>query len=55
MDGGTPGIWPLGTRLQARDRVGAWYDGKIVSERGEGDCRDVKVHFEGFSKGQDEG
>ena len=54
MDGGTPGIWPLGTRLQARDRVGAWYDGKIVSERGEGDCRDVKVHFEGFSKGQDE-
>ena len=44
----------VGARLQACDRVGAWLDAKIIAERGEGDAREVKVHFHGFAKRYDE-
>jgi hypothetical protein len=49
-----PSTLQVGARLQARDRVGAWLDAKIVAERGEDDAREVKVHFDGFHKRYDE-
>ena len=44
----------LGAWLQACDRVGAWYEAKIVGQRGEDDAREVKVHFHGFAGRFDE-
>ena len=44
----------VGARLQACDRVGNWYPADVVAERGEGELREVQVHFLGFSKSQDE-
>ena len=44
----------VGARLQARDRVGKWYEATIIDQRGEDDLREVKVHFMGFSKRYDE-
>ena len=35
----------LGSTLRAKDRTGAWLKGKIVELRGEGDAREVKIHF----------
>ena len=35
----------VGARLQARDRVGKWYEATIIDQRGEDDLREVKVHF----------
>ena len=44
----------IGDVLQARDRVGDWYKARVVKVRGEGETREVKVHFWGWSKNRDE-
>jgi hypothetical protein len=44
----------VGQVLQARDKHGHWYEGKVIKERGEGEAREVRVHFKGWSKGRDE-
>ena len=44
----------VGTLLQAKDRIGQWLDAKVVAERGDGDVREVKVHFHGYAKTYDE-
>ena len=33
---------------QVKDPHGHWYDAKIVGERGEGEEREVKVHYHGW-------
>lgn len=44
-----------GTWLQAIDCTGKhWYEAKVVDERGEGDAREVKVHFKRFHARYDE-
>ena len=44
----------LGTQLQAKDRKENWLSAKVFLERGEGESREVKVHFHGWSKKEDE-
>ena len=44
----------IGDQVQALDAYNHWYDAKIVAERGEGDAREVEVHFDGWNKRYDE-
>jgi hypothetical protein len=37
-----------GDAVQARDGRYGWFDAVIVAERGEGEAREVKVHYKGF-------
>ena len=46
---------PLPVRWkQVKDPRGHWYDAKIVGERGEGEEREVKVHYHGWKQSLDE-
>ena len=40
--------------IQAQDAYGAWHDATIIAERGEGDAREVRVHFKGWKPRWDE-
>ena len=43
----------VGDPVQALDGKFGWYDAVIVGERGEGEAREVKVHYDGYKKSQD--
>jgi hypothetical protein len=45
----------IGTRLRAKDRVGAWLDARVLRHRGgKGNTFDVLVHFIGYAARFDE-
>mgnify|MGYP006100620833 CR=1 FL=1 len=44
----------IGDWVQALDAYNDWFDAKVVSERGEGEAREVKVHFHGWKPRWDE-
>ena len=43
-----------GAVVEARDRTGAWLEGKIVGQRGEGDSMELRIHFYGWNDRFDE-
>ena len=46
--------WSVGEWVQAHDGQSGWYDARVVADRGEGDAREVKIHFNGWNKRQDQ-
>jgi hypothetical protein len=43
-----------GDKLEAKDPYGNWYDAKVIGVRGEGETREVKVHYMGWKARFDE-
>ena len=41
----------MGTKLDAKDRFGRWYEGTIIAMHGE---NQVRVHFDGWNSNFDE-
>jgi len=44
----------VGNQLRARDRVGSWYDSKVVDWRGETGAIELKIHFNKWNSRHDE-
>ena len=44
----------VGNRLKARDRVGDWYEAKVVDWRGETGAIELKIHFNKWNSRFDE-
>ena len=43
-----------GSKMDALDATGKWYAAKVVDERGEGDARELLVHYYGWKASFDE-
>ena len=44
----------VGTNLTAQDKWGNWCSARVVGVRGEGDARELRVHFKGWNSRFDE-
>jgi len=47
-------LWEKGSKLEALDVAGTWYEAKVVDERGEGAARELLVHYNGWKARYDE-
>merc|ERR1740139_1900793 len=47
-------LWEKGSKLEALDVASTWYEAKLVDERGEGDARELLVHYNGWKARYDE-
>ena len=41
-------LWELGSKVDALDVAGTWYEAKVVGERGHGESRELLVHYKGW-------
>tara|TARA_B100000795_G_scaffold186083_1_gene141370 strand:- start:1337 stop:5305 length:3969 start_codon:yes stop_codon:yes gene_type:complete len=46
--------FPVGSKVDALDVAGTWYEAKLVDERGQGDTRELLVHYNGWKARYDE-
>ena len=46
--------FPVGSKVDALDVAGTWYEAKLVDERGQGDARELLVHYNGWKARYDE-
>ena len=44
----TSELWELGSKVDALDVAGTWYEAKVVDERGHGESRELLVHYKGW-------
>ena len=47
-------LWGKGSKVDALDVAGTWYVAKVVDERGQGDVRELLVHYNGWKARFDE-
>ena len=47
-------LWRKGSKMDALDKAGTWYESKVVDERGQGDARELLVHYSGWKARYDE-
>ena len=43
-----PPCWGKGSKLEALDGPGTWYEASVLDERGHGDARELLVHYKGW-------
>ena len=47
-------LWGKGSKVDALDVAGMWYEAKVVDERGQGDTQELLVHYKGWKPRFDE-
>jgi hypothetical protein len=49
-----PEVWPIGTKLEARDVRELWCSAEVIGQRGQGIGAEVQIHYAGWNKRWDE-
>ena len=47
-------LWVKGSKVEALDGPGTWYEASVVDERGHGEARELLVHYKGWKARYDE-
>ena len=47
-------LWGKGSKVEALDGPGTWYEASVLDERGHGDTRELLVHYKGWKARYDE-
>ena len=47
-------LWGKGSKLEALDGPGTWYEASVMDQRGQGDARELLVHYKGWKARYDE-
>ena len=47
-------LWVKGSKVEALDGPGTWYEASVVDERGHGEAREYLVHYKGWKARYDE-